>query len=116
MGRNGTANLLLIGFAVVGALVVLPPLFNIAGGLLGLALLVLFWMVVGFVAGKVVRGQSFGTLGDVVMGALGGFVGHFLLGLFGIQLPTIIGAGITGVIGAVALVFVVRLFSKNFAR
>jgi uncharacterized membrane protein YeaQ/YmgE (transglycosylase-associated protein family) len=117
MGRNGTANLVLIVFAVVGALVVLPPLFNIAGGLLGLVIMLLIWAVIGFLAGKVVRGQSFGTLGDIVIGLLGGFVGNFLLGIFGIHIPTIVGAIITGVIGAVALIYIIRLFgNRNFAR
>src|SRR6185295_16159127 len=109
MGRNGTANLVLIGLAVIGGLVVLPALLGMAGGLLGLGLMVMFWMLVGFIAGKLVRGQSFGTLGDIVIGVLGGFVGNILLGLFGIHLGLgIVGALITGVIGAVALVFIIR--------
>src|SRR5689334_8273149 len=108
MGRNGIANVIMIGLAVVGALVVVPSLLNIAGGLVGLAILLLIWAVIGFLAGKVVRGQSFGTLGDIVIGLLGGFVGNILLGIFGIHIPTIIGAIITGVIGAVALIYIIR--------
>jgi uncharacterized membrane protein YeaQ/YmgE (transglycosylase-associated protein family) len=117
MGRNGTANLVLIGLAVVGALVVVPRLLDIAGGVLGLVVLLVLWAVIGFVAGKLVRGQSFGTLGDIVMGLLGGFVGNLLLGLFGVHIGGLIGAIITGIIGAVALVYIVRLLGKrDFAR
>jgi uncharacterized membrane protein YeaQ/YmgE (transglycosylase-associated protein family) len=117
MGRNGTANLVLIGLAVVGALVVLPSLLSLAGGVLGLVIMVLVWAFIGFVAGKLVAGKSFGTLGDIVMGLLGGFVGNILLGLFGVHLGGFVGAIITGIVGAVALIYIVRLLGKSdFAR
>ncbi|NWF70989.1 MAG: GlsB/YeaQ/YmgE family stress response membrane protein [Chloroflexi bacterium] len=117
MGKLGVANLVLIGFAVVGALVVVPPLLNLAGGLLGLLIMLAIWMVIGFAAGKLVRGRSFGTLGDILMGLLGGFVGNFILGLFGVNLGGLIGAIITGIIGAVLLVYIIRIFAnRDFAR
>ncbi|MFN8376841.1 MAG: GlsB/YeaQ/YmgE family stress response membrane protein [Anaerolineae bacterium] len=117
MSRNGTANLILVGLAVIGAFVVVPPLLNLAGGLLGLVFTLLFWMLVGYISGKLVSGKSFGTLGDIVMGLIGGFVGNIILGLFGVNLGGIIGAVVTGVIGAVVLVCAVRfLGNREFGR
>ncbi len=117
MSRNGTANLVLVGLAIVGALVIVPPLFNLAGGLLGLVFMLLFWMLVGYISGKLVSGKSFGTLGDIVMGLIGGFVGNIILGLFGVHIGGIIGAIFTGVVGAVLLVYLMRLLGKrDFGR
>lgn len=117
MSRNGTVNLVLIGLALIGAFVVVPPLLNLAGGIVGLVLMLLFWALIGYIAGKLVHGKSFGTLGDIVMGLLGGFVGNLILGLFGVHIGGIIGAVITGVVGAVLLVYLVRLLgNRNFAR
>jgi uncharacterized membrane protein YeaQ/YmgE (transglycosylase-associated protein family) len=77
----------------------------------------ILWLVLGGLAGwlasVLVRGTGLGILGDIIVGIVGGFLGGFIVSLFG-------GTGITGfniwsfivaVIGAVALLLIVRLFT-----
>jgi uncharacterized membrane protein YeaQ/YmgE (transglycosylase-associated protein family) len=78
---------------------------------------ILGWIVLGGLAGwlasLLVRGGGLGILGDIVVGIVGAFIGGFLVNLLG-------GVGITGfnfwsfvvaLIGAVVLLWVVRLMS-----
>jgi uncharacterized membrane protein YeaQ/YmgE (transglycosylase-associated protein family) len=77
----------------------------------------LWWLIVGliagFLAGKIMKGSGYGTLADIVLGIVGAFVGGFLMRLFGFA-----GAGgliytiLVATLGAVILVWVVRLIKK----
>lgn len=73
----------------------------------------LAWLVVGLIAGwlagQVMKGGSYGVIGDIVMGVVGAFVGGFL---FGFLLPGssagLIGSIIVAFIGAVVFIALVR--------
>jgi uncharacterized membrane protein YeaQ/YmgE (transglycosylase-associated protein family) len=79
---------------------------------------ILSWIVVGAIAGwlsgLVMRGGGFGLLGDIIVGVIGGVIGGYLAGLLfkipnamnGITVQSIVVA----FLGAVVLLFVVRLF------
>lgn len=78
---------------------------------------VLYWMVVGLVAGwlagKVMKGGGYGVLMDVVLGILGSILGGWIFGMLGISLGgKWIGGIITAFIGAVILVWITRLLKK----
>jgi uncharacterized membrane protein YeaQ/YmgE (transglycosylase-associated protein family) len=84
----------------------------------------LVWMLVGGVAGwlasLVVRGTGLGLLGDIVVGILGAFLGGLVLALLrpdtlGVTGPTF-GSLILAFVGAVILLFVVRVFSGRGNR
>jgi uncharacterized membrane protein YeaQ/YmgE (transglycosylase-associated protein family) len=75
----------------------------------------LVWIVVGLIAGflasLVVGGVGLGIIGDVIVGIVGAFIGGWLFTTFHIAIPI---AGLPGevlvaFIGAVVLLFVVRL-------
>lgn len=67
-------------------------------------------LVVGWLAGKVVRGNGFGLVGDAAIGIVGAFVGDWLLHRFGVHFaPGFIGLIINATIGAVVLLLVLRL-------
>ena len=78
----------------------------------------LTWIVVGaiagWLAGQFMKGSGFGLIGDIVIGVIGALVGGWLAvnllhmpdPISGINLTTIIVA----FVGAVVLLFVVRLF------
>lgn len=80
----------------------------------------LTWIVVGaiagWLAGKVMRGSSFGLLGDIVIGVVGALVGGWLAGTFfnvpnaisGFNLTTIVVA----FLGAVVVLFILRLLKR----
>lgn len=80
------------------------------------------WIVIGGVAGwlasLVVRGGGLGIAGDVIVGIIGALIGGFIVNAFG-------GSGFSGFnvwslfvafIGAVVLLFVVRLVSGSRGR
>ena len=68
--------------------------------------------VAGWLAGVIMKGGGYGLLGDIVIGIIGAFVGGFLFGLLGISAGGLIGQIITATIGAVVLIFVLRLVKK----
>ncbi len=119
MSRSRVANWAIIGFAVVGAIVVLPTLLQVSFGLMGLLIAAVIWMFAGALAGRILRGRGYGPVADVALGFVGGLVGTQLFQLIGlgwlVQIP-ILGAVVAGAAGAVLFVFLVRLFNSDFAR
>jgi uncharacterized membrane protein YeaQ/YmgE (transglycosylase-associated protein family) len=79
--------------------------------------ILLVGLVAGFLAGKIVRGAGFGLIGDLCIGIVGAFIGDWLLPQLGIHLGTgIISAIINATIGAVLLLFVLRLVQGRRSR
>lgn len=72
----------------------------------------LIGIVAGFLAGHFVRGGGFGLLGDLVIGVIGALLGGFLFGLLGLSATGIIGSLITATVGAVVLLFLIRLIKR----
>ena len=67
-------------------------------------------VVAGWLAGKIVQGTGFGIVGDLIIGIIVAFVGGWRLPLLFIQLGAgIVSAIINATIGAVLLLFVLRL-------
>jgi uncharacterized membrane protein YeaQ/YmgE (transglycosylase-associated protein family) len=78
------------------------------------------WIIIGGLAGAlagvVVRGGGFGILGDIVVGIVGAIIGGFLLGLFVNDTVGPIGSFVTAFIGAVVLLWLVRLLGGRRAE
>jgi uncharacterized membrane protein YeaQ/YmgE (transglycosylase-associated protein family) len=76
----------------------------------------IWWIVVGliagFLAGKVMKGGGFGIVMDVVVGIAGAILGGFVFGLVGIHAGGLIGSIIVAFIGAVILVWIVRMLKR----
>ena len=66
----------------------------------------------GWLAGVIMKGGGFGVIGDIIVGILGSFLGGWLLPKVGLSIGGDFGGFITAVIGAVILLFVVRLIKK----
>lgn len=69
--------------------------------------------IIGWIAGKLMKGGGFGFLINMVVGIIGGVVGNLIFDYLGIR----IGSGffadiITGVIGALIFLFVISLFKR----
>jgi uncharacterized membrane protein YeaQ/YmgE (transglycosylase-associated protein family) len=75
----------------------------------------LTWLIVGLVAGVlaslVMGGTGYGLIGDIVIGIAGAFVGGWLLTKLGTGVPVggLAGTIIVAFIGAVVLLFILRL-------
>lgn len=66
----------------------------------------------GWLAGVIMKGGGFGLIGDIIVGVLGSFFGGWLLPKVGFSLGGEFGVFITAVIGAIILLFIVRLIKK----
>ena len=67
-------------------------------------------LIVGWLAGKIVRGNGFGLVGDAAIGIVGALVGDWALHRFGVHFaPELIGLIINAAIGAVVLLLALRL-------
>jgi uncharacterized membrane protein YeaQ/YmgE (transglycosylase-associated protein family) len=72
----------------------------------------LIGIVAGWLAGKIMSGGGFGLVGDLVIGVVGAFVGGFLLGILGFHAAGTIGTLITATLGAVVLLYLIRLIKR----
>ncbi len=68
--------------------------------------------VAGWLAGTLVKGGGFGLLGNIVVGIIGAILGGFVFNFLGIAVSGVVGSIIMATIGAVILIFVVRLIKK----
>ncbi len=70
-------------------------------------------VVAGWLAGTLVKGGGFGLAGDLVVGIVGAFLGGFLFSTFGVSMGGgLIGSIIVATVGAVVLLFIVRLIKR----
>jgi uncharacterized membrane protein YeaQ/YmgE (transglycosylase-associated protein family) len=79
--------------------------------------MVIVWTVLigaaaGWLAGKVMKGKGFGFWGNLGVGILGALVGGFLFGILGISAYTLVGRLVTAFVGALFLLWVLRLLKK----
>jgi uncharacterized membrane protein YeaQ/YmgE (transglycosylase-associated protein family) len=73
---------------------------------------ILIGLVAGWLAGQFMKGGGFGIIGDIVVGVLGALLGGFLFGLLGISAGGLIGSLIVATVGAVVLIFILRLIKR----
>jgi uncharacterized membrane protein YeaQ/YmgE (transglycosylase-associated protein family) len=78
----------------------------------GLIWFLLIGLIAGWLAGKVMRGGGFGLVGDMIVGVIGALLGGWLFGVLGISAGGLIGAIITAFVGAVVLIFLLRLIRR----
>jgi len=76
---------------------------------------VLWWLVVGLIAGflasRVMSGGGYGLVGDIVMGIIGAIIGGWLAGLLGLGSYGLIGTIVVAFIGACILIAIVHAVS-----
>ena len=67
----------------------------------------------GWLAGLLMKGGSFGLIGNIVLGILGAITGGYVFGLLGISSGSgLLGSIITAVIGAMLLIAIVRMIKR----
>jgi uncharacterized membrane protein YeaQ/YmgE (transglycosylase-associated protein family) len=65
--------------------------------------------IAGWLAGRAMRGEGYGVIVDIILGLAGGWLGGHVLGWLHIRSGGSIGYIVTAFIGAVILVWIVRL-------
>ena len=78
----------------------------------GLIWFLVIGLIAGWLAGKLTKGGGFGVVGDIVIGIIGAFLGGWVFGLLGIASYGLIGSIITATVGAILLLFLVRLLKR----
>jgi uncharacterized membrane protein YeaQ/YmgE (transglycosylase-associated protein family) len=68
--------------------------------------------VSGWLAGKLMKSGGFGLLGNMVVGVIGAIIGGMLFSFLGITTHGLIGSIITATVGAMVLLYVVRLIKR----
>ncbi|NAS31683.1 GlsB/YeaQ/YmgE family stress response membrane protein [Flavobacteriaceae bacterium R38] len=80
---------------------------------MGLLYALLIGGLAGWIGGKIMKGGGFGVLINIILGIVGGIFGNWLFGILGIHIASgIVGDLITGVIGAVVILFLAGLLKK----
>ncbi len=74
---------------------------------------ILIGAVVGWIAGKLIKGSGFGLLGNILVGIAGAFVGKVVFGLLGLGSSNLIGEIVTGVAGAVILLWLITFIRSR---
>ncbi len=68
----------------------------------------LIGLAAGWLAGKIMKGHSFGIVGNLVVGVIGAVLGGFLFRLVGLLTVSLIGGLISATAGAVVLLFILQ--------
>jgi uncharacterized membrane protein YeaQ/YmgE (transglycosylase-associated protein family) len=68
-------------------------------------------LTAGWLAGLVMKGGGYGV-GDLVVGMLGALLGGFLFGALGISAGGFAGSIVVATVGAVVLIFLLRLVKR----
>jgi uncharacterized membrane protein YeaQ/YmgE (transglycosylase-associated protein family) len=79
----------------------------------GLLIWLLIGAIAGWLAGIIVKGYGFGLVGNIVVGIFGAIFGGWLFGQIGIASSSgILGTILGATIGAVILLFMIRLVRR----
>lgn len=93
--------------------------FWLLGQAVGLLIGLILAGIAGYFASRITGGDGAGTLGNVLLGVGGGLVGPMILNILNVggigRLP-LIGVILSSIVGAVVIIFIVRLFNQNFAK
>jgi len=79
---------------------------------MGFILWIIIGALAGWIAGQVMKGGGFGLLGNIGVGIVGSFIGGWLFDLLDISAGGFIGSLVAAVIGAIILLYVVRLVRR----
>jgi len=75
---------------------------------------ILIGLAAGWLAGRLMRGSSFGAVGDIVVGAVGALIGGFLFRTLGLNLRGgLLASVVVATIGAIILLYLMRLVERR---
>jgi uncharacterized membrane protein YeaQ/YmgE (transglycosylase-associated protein family) len=78
---------------------------------------IIWWIVVGLVAGwaagKIMKGGGYGVIADILLGIVGGILGGWIVNLLGFAQGGFIWSVLVAILGAVILIWITRLIKKE---
>ncbi|HKI45192.1 MAG TPA: GlsB/YeaQ/YmgE family stress response membrane protein [Balneolales bacterium] len=69
-------------------------------------------LLAGWIAGKIMKGEGFGMIGNLVVGIIGALVGGFVFSFVGLHTFSFIGRLVTSVVGAIIFLYVLQLIKR----
>lgn len=76
----------------------------------------IIWLLIGaiagWLAGVIMKGYGFGLVGNIIVGIVGSLIGGWLFGTYAVGTSGMLGAIIGATIGAVILLFLLRLVRR----
>lgn len=86
-------------------------------GLTSIIVWILLGALAGWLAGQIMKGKGFGTMGNIIVGIVGCFLGGWLAGQLGISGAQTGGLSISSILtataGACVLLFIIGLVKKS---
>jgi uncharacterized membrane protein YeaQ/YmgE (transglycosylase-associated protein family) len=82
------------------------------GAMLALIYFLLIGLAAGWLAGQIMKGQSFGLAGNLIVGIVGAILGGFLFRLVGLAAVGLLGSLIAATVGAIVLLFILQKIRK----
>lgn len=79
---------------------------------MGIILWLLIGALAGFLAGKIMKGEGYGVVGNIIVGIVGAVLGGFLFRMLGLSVNGLIGSVVTATVGAVLLLWIISLIKK----
>jgi uncharacterized membrane protein YeaQ/YmgE (transglycosylase-associated protein family) len=75
---------------------------------------ILIGLAAGWLAGRLMRGSSFGAVGDIAVGVTGALIGGFLFRTLGLSLRGgLLGSIVVATIGAIILLYLMRILERR---
>ena len=105
-------QLLIVAGAVILGVLIVSTVIKV----FGLVIMIGLWMLAGYLAAKLVRGQNYGPLGDTALGFCGAIVGSIIMGLVGLGGLSgiwLVGTVIAGVVGGVIILYAMQLNNEH---
>jgi len=72
----------------------------------------LIGLIAGWLAGIIMKGSGYGVIGDIVIGIIGALIGGHVLRWLGVTTFGLLGSLLTALLGAIILIFIVRLIKQ----
>lgn len=80
---------------------------------LGILWTIIIGILVGAIAGLIMRGRGFGTIVNLIVGVAGSFLGGWIYSLLGLTVGGMFGTFLMSVIGAVVLLWIISFFKRS---
>ena len=81
--------------------------------LTSLLLLLLIGAIAGWLATQIMKGRTYGLVGNIIIGVIGAFLGGWLFDLVGLSVSGgLLGALLTALVGAIVLLWILRLLKR----
>ena len=74
---------------------------------------ILIGALAGWAAGKLTKGESFGLLGNIIVGIVGGVLGGWIFNQLGIMRENLFYSLAAAVVGSVVFLLVIGLFRRK---